>query len=105
MSYKADTEKIAIILDQIIEVLESVHEVFWKKLVQRFRADCEYVESEEEANRLRRGIIHSLGGGMGSFNDLILSSEGKILPEAYELDKLRKKLFNTILDQISHERS
>jgi len=105
LDYKDNINQLAIILEQIIEILGSVNEPFFIKTLRCFRGDCEYVVNEQEAHDLNRKILNFCRGGMGSFNDLVLSSEdGKILEEDAEFYKLKTKLFSVCVDIITKPR-
>ena len=101
MNYKEDIQDLAIILDQIIALFESVNDKRWLKSLKNFREDCEYIENEKEVNDFRRKLLNLFQGGMESFQDIVLCSNDKILPEDDEFDKLKKKLFDTSLKNLS----
>lgn len=77
------------IIKEIIEVLEEAGEDNWKRTFQHYLKDYDTMELDS----LKRSIIR-IYGGMGSFNDLVLSKDGKLcIKENNILDKLREKLF------------
>lgn len=82
-------------LKEIIEVLEEVDENNWKL---GFVNTLEEYKKTKERDALKRRILR-LYGGMGSFNDLVLHKNGEIcITENNKLDKLRKRLFDQIMN-------
>ena len=58
----------------------------WEDMFKKF---AEEIEKNQEIDEIKRKIRQSMSGGMGSFNDLVLSDN-----EAdKKLKKLRKELF------------
>ena len=104
MNYKKDIKEISDIIDQLITLLISVDEDEWLVVLKSFRNDCEFVENEQDANRIRREILH-IYGGMGSFSDFDLGSfdeSGYFIEhkQGNKLSSLKTKLFDTILNQL-----
>lgn len=102
MGYKEDMNEIIIILDDIISLLESTDKKFQRHAneYKYFRNNCGCAESEEESDNVRREILHTYSQGMGSFNDLVLCKDSKILPEDERFDILKTKLFETLIQQL-----
>lgn len=96
--YKKDAEELKQILYPIVRILKSEHEDGWGRFLFRLHEACEYVENEEDIRDIRREIL-SIYGGMGSFNDLCLGSNGNISPQNEEFDRLSTLLFSTVLKQ------
>jgi hypothetical protein len=104
MDYKEKTKQLTAILDQIIETFKIAQDTQYLQRFKYFRGNCEYVGNQEDAKELARNIMHSYGG-MGSFNDFVLYTNGKYLLEPdEEFDRLRTKLFNICVDMITKPR-
>ncbi len=76
----------------ILQVLKSVNEEQWSKFF------VEVIEnySQENEQEIKRKI-RSIYGGMGSFNDLVLHQNGRMVIEKNrELSVLRSTLFELI---------
>ncbi|KJY81678.1 hypothetical protein TW81_17375 [Vibrio galatheae] len=83
------------IIKQIIDLLVSVGESNWADTFTSFK--LKLVNSDSENLQILRSDILGIYGGMGSFNDLVLYSEGQVLiRENQTLDKLRKELFEVL---------
>ena len=105
MDYEEKIKQLAIILDKIIEAFKIANDSEYIEIFKRYRGYCEYAENEEDTKKLARVIMRSYRGGMGSFNDLVLYTNGKCLPEpAEEFDRLKNKLFNVCVDTITKPR-
>ncbi len=92
MDYVKDVKNL---LDEIILLLLSVNEKNWCKPLKKIREEYE-LSTTSNKQRIITDII-GIYGGMGSFSDLILHKEGKVLKgESTKLDHLRRKLFDTI---------
>ena len=94
-------------IDKIKETLISIHSLLVATTTPdwaiRF-SDCinawEMAKSESEKKSVARKI-YSIYGGMGSFNDLVLFKESKVLREENSrLDDLRKTLFAEVIHAI-----
>ena len=84
------------LLDQIIELLVSCDESVWSKRLIYYR---EHLDSDYDQAVLG---IRSIFGGAGSFNDLILQNNGKMLRTENEtLSELSYKLYSLIKAEIS----
>lgn len=87
-----DMTEIKYILDNIIEVLSSVDEPDWLRVLQSFRERAELPTIREKESLL--SDIIRIYGGMGSFNDLVLYKNDEIMiNETTHLDELRRRLF------------
>jgi hypothetical protein len=85
------------ILDGIIEILSCVGEINWLNAMRAFRNRSEPAGTDERRQLL--SDIMRIYGGMGSFSDLVLYKEGKLVPdENSRLDELRRRLFNAALN-------
>jgi len=83
------------ILDEIISVLSVTGENNWNKAMQDFRNRCDSVSDPFDQKNLISDLLR-IYGGMGSFSDLILYSQGNLLQkETSQLDALRRELFET----------
>lgn len=103
MEYNKVLQDIAIDLDQIIHLLEATNNnilsdelKMWIKILKEFRIDCKYIEDQKDIDILKRKI-RNIYAGMGSFNDIVLSNNGQILPENKRLNKLSTDLFKKII--------
>lgn len=84
------------LLNQIIELLVSCDESVWSKRLIYYR---EYLDSDYDQVVLG---IRSIFRGAGSFNDLILQNNGKMLQaENNTLNELSDKLYSLIKAEIS----
>lgn len=84
------------ILNKIISVLERSNEDDWLKTFSNIYESYESLENDNEKAYYRRKILN-VYGGMGSFSDLVLYDNNKVLyEENNELDALRKDLFEEI---------
>lgn len=84
------------ILNKIISVLERSNEDNWLKTFSNIYESYESLENDDEKAYYRREILN-VYGGMGSFSDLVLYDNNKVLyEENNELDALRKDLFEEI---------
>jgi hypothetical protein len=105
MDYKEKIQQLAAILDQIIEALEVAEDIQYLQIFKRYRGGCEYVTNKEEANELARNILHSYRGGMGSFSDFSLYTNGEYIPgPATEFDRLKTQLPELCIDIITRPR-
>lgn len=87
--------KTIIVLDQIYGLLSSVNENNWSFAIKSLSDRCKSLEASEF--EIVRSDLLRIYGGMGSFSDLVLYSEGQVLiKENQKLDSLRKELFNLI---------
>lgn len=86
-------QNIEIVLKRMAELLREGELHDWANALERFRGE---IRSSPSAIAAR---ILAIYGGMGSFNDLILYSNGRLLvAENVELDALRSELY-----QLCHE--
>lgn len=86
---------IKVLLTQIIDFLIEYHEDVWSKKLIYFR---EHLDSDYDQ---ALSGIRSVFGGAGSFNDLILQSNGKMLrTENNTLSELQGKLYSMIKAEI-----
>ncbi|HEC5298604.1 hypothetical protein SPG90_18185 [Enterobacter sp. D2] len=84
------------LLNKIIELLVSCDETVWSKKLIYYR---ELLDSDYDQAVLG---IRSIFGGAGSFNDLILQNNGKMLRTENEtLSELSDKLYSLIKAEIS----
>lgn len=80
---------IKVLLNKIIELLISCNESVWSKKLMYFR---EHLDSDYD--HALSGIRSIFGGG-GSFNDLLLQNNGKMLREENNaLNKLQDELYS-----------
>ncbi|HDR2844100.1 TPA: hypothetical protein QCK30_002582 [Enterobacter sichuanensis] len=87
---------INILLNKIIELLISCDESVWSRKLMYFR---EHLDSDYDHALLD---IRSIFGGAGSFNDLILQNNGKMLREENNtLNKLQDELYSLTKAEIS----
>lgn len=85
-------------IEEIITLLESVEETEYVQLFIHFRQQCEN-SNERDLLQLRTDI-KKIYGGMGSFNDLFLCKNNKLLNwENGNLNNLRSKLFKLLNDR------
>jgi hypothetical protein len=90
---KSEIQKL---LTQIIDLLTECNEVTWSKKLIYFR---EHLDLNYNQTLLD---IRSIFGGAGSFNDLILQSNGKMLrTENNNLSQLQDALYSIIKADIS----
>lgn len=83
------------ILDEIISVLSIAGESNWSSAMKNFRSRCDSVSNSADQKELMVDIIR-ISGGMGSFSDLVLYSQGNLMQrETIQLDALRTRLFET----------
>lgn len=86
------------ILDEIITILSFVEETNWQIALKTFRNRCDSISTIEGEKTLSIDLIR-MYGGMGSFSDLILYKDRKLLQkETSQLDFLRRKLFEAAED-------
>ncbi|EMC1015621.1 DUF6966 domain-containing protein [Enterobacter bugandensis] len=84
------------LLNKIIELLVSCDESVWSKRLTYYR---EHLDSDYDQTVL---AIRSIFGGAGSFNDLILQNNGKMLrTENNTLNELSDELYSLIKAEIS----
>ena len=101
MDYKEKIKQLANILEQMIEMFKVANDNEYLKIFKRFRGDCEYIENDQDAQDLARNIKSGYGG-MGSFGDFILSTNGEYIPDpAEEFGQLKTKLFDICIDIIT----
>lgn len=101
MDYKEKIKQLADILEQMIEMFKVANDNEYLKIFKCFRGECEYIENEQDAQDLARSIKSGYGG-MGSFGDFILSTNGKYIPgPAEEFGQLKTKLFDICIDIIT----
>ncbi|NJQ18406.1 hypothetical protein HCO69_01995 [Pantoea sp. LS15] len=87
---------IHVLLNEIIELLVSCNESVWSKKLIYFR---ENLDSDYDQALLS---IRSIFAGAGSFNDLILQNNGKMLrAENNALNKLQDELYRLTKAEIS----
>lgn len=83
------------ILNRIISVLEQSSEGHWLKTFDKISKNYETLTDDEKIV-YRRKLLR-IYGGMGSFSDLVLYKNNKVLyKENNELDALRKDLFEEL---------
>lgn len=76
-------------IQNILCLLNLANEYQWKNLFEEILIRIDYIEVQQ----IKKEIL-SIYGGMGSFNDLVLYKDNKLLiEENNQLDKLRKELF------------
>lgn len=84
------------LLTQTIDLLTDCNETVWSKKLIYFR---EHLDSDYDQTLLD---IRSIFAGAGSFNDLILQRDGKMLrTENNALSALQDKLYSVIKAEIS----
>jgi len=97
--YHQETEMksdVNVLLNKIIELLVSCNESVWSKKLIYFR---EQLDSDYEQALLG---IRSIFAGAGSFNDLILQNNGKMLREENNtLNRLQDELYSLTKAEIS----
>lgn len=82
------------ILDELIQLLSSVGETNWRHALLNLRDRYDTVINQQEQTEVLSDILH-IYGGMGSFSDLVLYQDGKLLlSQTRQLDDLRSQLFN-----------
>jgi hypothetical protein len=105
MDYREKIKQLAAILDQMIRALEVANDTRYLRTFKCFRGDCEYVENEQGAKDLARNIKSIYIGGMGSFNDFVLHTNGKYIKEpSMQFDRLQTDLFDACVDIITKPR-
>jgi len=83
--------EIAILCKQIVQLCHISGELQWEELFKYFVTRIEEGHIEATVRE-----IEYIYGGMGSFNDLILQKNGKMLDTNTELYTLRKALFEVV---------
>lgn len=87
-------------INDIINLLNISEELDWKNVFENL------LKQYPIENKYFAKSILKLYGGMGSFNDLVLFKNGKLLKDENEkLDILRKKLYNSIEEYLSDNMS
>ncbi|VTQ52164.1 Uncharacterised protein [Campylobacter jejuni] len=89
--------EIQIILDRVIKILSENNEENFSKV---------FAGLKEELRNHNNDALYALKrlfGGAGSFNDLVLHKNGQMLrSENDELDGLRHKLYDLLMDEIAN---
>lgn len=89
-----DTE---LILQQLVALLYRTNEHNWSESLQSLMLELKGSSNEVDRN-LIKSQLRGIFGGMGSFSDLILFKNGKILiDENNELDSLRQALYQSLI--------
>ncbi len=87
-----------LVIDKIIKLLISVEENNWSVSFMTFRE--RFNETDNQYLELLRSDILQIYGGMGSFSDLVLYSQGQpLIKENQKLEVLRKDLFRLLNDR------
>jgi len=92
-------ELIKTIFDELIAIFTSAGEINWLNVMYKFRQRIETSDINEI--RCLLSEILTIYGGMGSFNDLVLYKDDKLLQQdTIRLDSLRQKLFDAIMHEL-----
>ena len=98
----SDVGNLASLLDQISQLLASVGEGNWSTAFEEFSRRCGQIDGEKD-RRVLEGEIRRIYGGMGSFSDLVLYSDGQVLVEENRrLEALRNELFEVLVSGPRH---
>lgn len=86
-----------LILQELITLLEKSKETNWsaslRSLMQALTGCVDDIERNYVKSQLKR-----IFGGMGSFSDLVLFNDGKVLiVENNQLEKLRRELYESLI--------
>jgi hypothetical protein len=82
------------VFDELIQLLSSVGETNWHRALLSLKDRYDTAINRQEQIEVLSDILH-LYSGMGSFSDLILYENGKLLlSQTRQLDDLRRQLFN-----------
>lgn len=86
-----------LILQELITLLEKSKETNWsaslRSLMQALTGCVDDIERNYVKSQLKR-----IFGGMGSFSDLVLFNDGKVLiAENNQLEKLRRELYESLI--------
>jgi hypothetical protein len=82
------------VLDVLIQLLSSVGETNWHRALLSLRDRYDTAINQQEQKEVLSDILH-IYGGMGSFSDLVLYQNGKLLlSQTRQLDDLRRQLFD-----------
>lgn len=86
--------KLSRLVDEMLAILDEADSVIWRASFRMHREQLVHAD-EEEIKSCARTILRLASGGMGSFNDLVLSRNGRVEPELNErLDRARHKLYS-----------
>lgn len=85
-----------LILQELITLLEASKETNWSASLRSLMLDLGECTNDVERNYVECQLKR-IFGGMGSFSDLVLFKDGKVLAgENNRLGKLRKELFEAL---------
>jgi hypothetical protein len=91
-------EKIRINIEKIIRLLRENNVLDWAQVFERFLRDF---NTEQDKKVVIRSIVNVYKGGMGSFSDLVLQKNMKMLiEENNQLATLNDELFNDCLHNL-----
>lgn len=91
MASRADLEKA---IDRVLKVLVASGETNWSETLRAALEQCRNATRNDETQEVARSI-RSLYGAMGSFSDLVLFKDGRVLhAENDELEEARNRLFD-----------
>ncbi|WP_291745797.1 MULTISPECIES: hypothetical protein [unclassified Limnobacter] len=85
-----------LILQQLITLLEKSEETNWSASLRSLMLALSQCANDSERNYVR-SQLKSIFGGMGSFSDLVLYKNAKVLVvENNQLETLRRALFESL---------
>lgn len=94
-----ETKKIYEIIKNIIDLLNQNNAQDWGQYLEKLAQDFREVGTRQEAVRT---ILNIYKGGMGSFSDLVLHKDYKMLvSENNKLASLKHELYNACLEYCS----
>lgn len=102
MATSLEEDRLHNVLVALIELLDRVGETGWADALRRHLLEVDEARDRDSPELLQYAVRHvlNLSGGMGSFADLVLMRERKVLPEQNEFYGLRKQLFEAARDEL-----
>jgi hypothetical protein len=95
-------EKIKINIKKLIDLLRENNVLDWTQVFEKFLYDF---NNEQDKKAVAKSIINIYRGGMGSFSDLILQKNMKMLIKENDiLAALKHELFNDCLSFINADK-
>ena len=93
-------DSMLVTLKKIITVLEDSDETDWLNSFKEITKDYENLTDIDNKRELKRELL-GIYGGMGSFSDLVLYKDNRLLHEENnKLDLLRRELFEIINESL-----
>ncbi|MBB6553540.1 DUF6966 domain-containing protein [Nonomuraea rubra] len=102
MAASLEEDRLHTVLLALIELLDRVGETGWADALRRHLLEVEEARDRDSPELLQYAVrrILRLSGGMGSFADLVLMRDRKVLPEQNEFHSLRRQLFEVAWDEL-----